>query len=233
MADFTFYTAPTANGYKISIVLEELELDYSVRYLKFDKNEQKTEEFLLLNPNGRIPVIVDHTTNDYVLSESGAILLYLAERSGRLLPADIDLRYQVIQWLMFQMSGIGPMMGQAMFFQRVAAPKGIISEYATKRYIKESRRLLEIVDHRLKGRHYICDEYSVADIATFPWARSHRWGNIDVSDLDHLMAWFDRMESREAVKRGIRIPTGQYPIAFKRDADLVEATQRNSEKYEA
>ena len=233
MADFTFYTAPTANGYKVSIALEELELDYLVRYLKFEQNEQKSKAFLSLNPNGRIPVIVDHTADDYVLAESGAILLYLAERSGRLLPTDIYLRYQVVQWLMFQMSGIGPMMGQAMFFQRIAAPKGIVSEYATKRYIKESRRLLEIIDHQLKGRHYLCGEYSVADIATFPWARSHRWGNIDVSDLGYLLAWFDRIESREAVKRGVRVPTGRYPIAFERDSDLVQATQRNSEKYEA
>ena len=124
MSEITLYTAPTANGWKASIALEELGIDYDTVYLHFDKNEQKTPEFLKLNPNGRIPVIVDHAHDDFVLAESGAILLYLAERSGKLWPTDPQLRHQAMQWLMFQMSAIGPMLGQAMFFQRIAAPKG-------------------------------------------------------------------------------------------------------------
>ena len=174
MTDITLYTAPTANGYKISVALEEMAISYSFRHLDFQRNEQKTPEYLALNPNGRIPVIVDHQNNEYVLSESGAILLYLAERSGMLFPEDLEARYEVIQWLMFQMSGVGPMMGQAMFFQRIAAPKGIVDEYAISRYVEESRRLLSIVNERLSGRDYLCGDYSIADIAMFPWAKAYR-----------------------------------------------------------
>lgn len=233
MSDITLYTAPTANGFKASIALEELGYDYDVQYLHFDKNEQKTPAFLALNPNGRIPVIVDHTNNDYVLAESGAILLYLAERSGKLYPQALNERYAVIQWLMFQMGGVGPMLGQAMFFQRIAAPKGIVDEYAIERYVNESRRLLSIVNDRLADREYLCGQYSIADIAMFPWARAYRWGNIPVDDLDHLQAWFKRIEAREAVQRGIRVPTGEPPVAYDNSVDLAEATRRNADKYDA
>ena len=233
MANITLYTAPTANGYKVSIALEELCLEYAVRHLNFEKNEQKTKEFLSLNPNGRIPVIVDHSSNDFVLSESGAILIYLAEKSGRLIPENEYLRFEVLQWVMFQMSAVGPMMGQAMFFQRIAAPKGIVDDYAIDRYVKESRRLLEIIDHRLSDREYICDAFSIADIAIFPWARAHRWGNIDVSDLVHISRWFELMEAKDSVQKGIRVPSGKYPVAFSSVADLSEATRLNSKKYEA
>jgi len=233
MPDLTFYTAPTANGYKISIILEELGIDYAVKYLRFDQNEQKTPAFLALNPNGRIPVIVDHTSNDYVLSESAAILLYLAEQAGDLFPKTIKSRYEVMQWLMFQMSAVGPMMGQAMFFQRIAMPKGIVDEYAIERYVKESRRLLSVVNDRLVGRDYLCGDYSIADIAMFPWARSYRWGNIDIEDLTQLKSWFTRIEARDAVQRGIRVPTGKVPIAFDNESDLTEATRLNARKYDA
>ena len=233
MASLTLYTAPTANGYKVSIALEELGIDYEVRYLRFEKKEQKSDHFLALNLNGRIPVIVDHSSNDFVLSESGAILIYLAEKSGRLMPENDRLRFEVLQWVMFQMSAVGPMMGQAMFFQRIAAPKGIVDDYAIGRYVKESRRLLEIIDYRLSDREYICDEFSIADIAIFPWARAYRWGNIEVSDLKFLSRWFELMEDKDSVQRGIRVPTGEYPVAYSDVADLSDATRRNSEKYEA
>ena len=208
-------------------------ISYSARCLDFQKNEQKTREYLALNPNGRIPVIVDHQNNEYVLSESGAILLYLAERSGMLFPKSLQARYEVMQWFMFQMSAVGPMMGQAMFFQRIAAPKGIVDEYATKRYVDESRRLLNIVNERLSERDYLCGDYSIADIAMFPWARAYRWGNIDIDDLVHLREWFELIESRDAVQRGIRVPTGQIPIAYSSDGDLSEATRQNANKYDA
>ena len=150
-----------------------------------------------------------------------------------LFPEALEARYEVMQWLMFQMSAVGPMMGQAMFFQRIAAPKGIVDEYAISRYVGESRRLLAIVNERLSGRDYLCGDYSIADIAMFPWARAYRWGNIDIDDLVNLQEWFELIESRDAVQRGIRVPTGQIPIAYSSDSDLSEATRQNANKYDA
>lgn len=232
MSEITLYTAPTANGWKASIALEELGIDYDVEYLHFNKNEQKTPEFLKLNPNGRIPVIVDHDNDDFVLAESGAILLYLAERSGRLWPTDPRLRHQAMQWLMFQMSAIGPMLGQAMFFQRIAAPKGIVDEYAIERYVTESKRLLGVLNDALSDQEYLCGEYSMVDIATFPWARAYRWANVDVSDLTHLTAWLVRVEAREAVQRGLCVPAGKPRFDYS-DDELKAAAQRNAELYDA
>ena len=232
MSEITLYTAPTANGWKASIALEELGIDYDVEYLHFNKNEQKTPEFLKLNPNGRIPVIVDHDHDDFVLAESGAILLYLAERSGKLWPTDLRLRHKAMQWLMFQMSAIGPMLGQAMFFQRIAAPKGIVDEYAIERYVTESKRLLYVLNDALRDQEYLCGEYSMVDIATFPWARAYRWANVDVSDLTHLTAWLARVEAREAVQRGLCVPAGKLRFDYS-DAELKAAAQRNAELYDA
>ncbi len=232
MSEITLYTAPTANGWKASIALEELGIDYDVEYLHFNKNEQKTPDFLKLNPNGRIPVIVDHDNDDFVLAESGAILLYLAERSGRLWPTDPRLRHQAMQWLMFQMSAVGPMLGQAMFFQRIAAPKGIVDEYAIERYVTESKRLLGVLNDGLRDQEYLCGAYSMVDIATFPWARAYRWANVDVSDLTHLTAWLARVEVREAVQRGLCVPAGKPRFDYS-DDELKAAAQRNAELYDA
>ena len=232
MSEITLYTAPTANGWKASIALEELGIDYDVEYLHFNKNEQKTPDFLKLNPNGRIPVIVDHANDDFVLAESGAILLYLAERSGKLWPTDPRLRHQAMQWLMFQMSAIGPMLGQAMFFQRIAAPKGIVDEYAIERYVTESKRLLGVLNEALRDKEYLCGAYSMVDIATFPWARAYRWANVDVSDLTHLTAWLARVEAREAVQRGLCVPAGKPRFDYS-DDELKAAAQRNAELYDA
>ena len=232
MSEITLYTAPTANGWKASIALEELGIDYDVEYLHFDKNEQKTPDFLKLNPNGRIPVIVDHANDDFVLAESGAILLYLAERSGKLWPTDPRLRHQAMQWLMFQMSAVGPMLGQAMFFQRIAAPKGIVDEYAIERYVTESKRLLGVLNDALRDQEYLCGAYSMVDIATFPWARAYRWANVDVSDLTHLTAWLARVEAREAVQRGLCVPAGKPRFDYS-DDELKAAAQRNAELYDA
>lgn len=232
MSEITLYTAPTANGWKASIALEELGIDYDVEYLHFNKNEQKTPEFLKLNPNGRIPVIVDHDNDDFVLAESGAILLYLAERSGKLWPTDPRLRHQAMQWLMFQMSAVGPMLGQAMFFQRIAAPKGIVDEYAIERYVTESKRLLGVLNDALSDQEYLCGEYSMVDIATFPWARAYRWANVDVSDLTHLTAWLVRVEAREAVQRGLCVPAGKPRFDYS-DDELKAAAQRNAQLYDA
>ncbi len=197
------YTSPTPNGYKVSIMLEEIGAEYSVHPIDLAKGEQKTPEFLAMNPNGRIPVIVDRDNDDFVVFESGAILIYLAEKSGQLLPREERARSQVLQWLMFQMGGVGPMMGQANVFFRYFPEK---IPAAINRYQHEGRRLLSVLDGQLAGRDYLCDEYSIADIATWPWAVTHEWSGIDVSGLDNLQAWLERMARRPAVARGRKIP---------------------------
>jgi glutathione S-transferase len=197
------YTSPTPNGYKASIMLEEIGMDYAVHAIDLASGHQKSPEFLALNPNGRIPVIVDRGNDDFAVFESGAILIYLAEKSGQLLPREEKARSRVIQWLMFQMGGIGPMMGQANVFFRYFKEK---IPAAIDRYQHEGRRLLSVLDGQLAGREYICDDYSIADIATWPWAVTHRWSGIDVGGLDNLQAWLERMADRPAVARGRNIP---------------------------
>jgi GST-like protein len=197
------YTSETPNGWKISIALEELGLPYAVKALKLSKQEQKTPEYLRLNPNGRIPTIVDHDHDDFVVFESGAILIYLAEKTGRLLPRDTQGRSRVIQWLMFQMSGVGPMMGQANVFYRYAPEK---LPYAIDRYQREVRRLLEVLDTRLADHEYLAGDYSIADIAHFPWVRGYDWAGVTIDGLDHLQRWLDVVGSRPAVQRGLAVP---------------------------
>lgn len=196
------YTAPTPNGHKISCALEEMGLSYQVHGVNLATNEQKTPEFLALNPNGRIPVIVD-TDNQFTLFESGAILMYLAEKSGMLMPQALQKRYEVIQWLMFQMGGVGPMMGQANVFFRYFPQK---IQPAIERYQNETKRLLTVLDTRLQGRDYLCDEFSIADIANWCWARTHHWSGVDISDLSHLQAWIERINARPACARGLLVP---------------------------
>ena len=197
------FTSPTPNGYKISIMLEETGLDYLVRPIDLAKQEQKEPAFLAMNPNGRIPVIVDRDNDDFVVFESGAILMYLAEKSGRFLPAEPKARSRVIQWLMFQMGGVGPMMGQANVFFRSFEAK---IPAAIHRYQHEGLRLLTVLDRQLAGREYLCDEYSIADIATWPWAVTHNWSGIDIEGLVNLKAWLERMAQRPAVAKGRNIP---------------------------
>jgi GST-like protein len=197
------YTSETPNGWKISIALEELGLPYAVKALKLSKQEQKTPEYLRLNPNGRIPTIVDHDHDGFVVFESGAILIYLAEKTGRLLPRDTQGRSRVIQWLMFQMSGVGPMMGQANVFYRYAPEK---LPYAIDRYQREVRRLLEVLNTRLADHEYLAGDYSIADIAHFPWVRGYDWAGVTIDGLDHLQRWLDVVGSRPAVQRGLAVP---------------------------
>jgi GST-like protein len=211
------YTSPTPNGYKVSIMLEEIGMPYTVHKIDLMEGDQKTPGFLAMNPNGRIPVIVDRDNDDFVVFESGAILIYLAERSGRLLPTDEKARSRVLQWLMFQMGGVGPMMGQANVFYRYFPEK---IPAAIDRYQHEGRRLLTVLDRQLQGREYLCDEYSIADIATWPWAVTHEWSGIDIAGLDHLAAWLERVASRPAVQQGRNIP----PRASRRDT--TRAAQR-------
>lgn len=197
------YTAPTPNGYKVSIVLEELDLPYALKVLRLAEGDQKQPEFLAINPNGRIPAIVDRANGDFPVFESGAIMLYLAERAGRLIPSDEKGRSRVVQWLMFQMGGLGPMMGQANVFTRYF-PEQIPS--VIDRYRRESRRLLEVLDRRLAGREWLAGDYSIADIANFCWARTHSWPGVDVAGLDNLQRWLDAIAARPAVQRGLLAP---------------------------
>jgi len=197
------YTASTPNGQKVSIMLEEIGLPYEVHPVDLAALEQRQAWYLALNPNGRIPVIIDHDEDDLVVFESGAILIHLAEKSGQLLPGGAPQRSQVIQWLMFQMANIGPMMGQASVFYRYA-PKKI--PYAIERYQRESRRLMIILDERLATREYLVDDYSIADIATFPWVRGCDWSGISIDDLRHLQRWLTAVADRPSVQRGLAVP---------------------------
>ncbi len=204
------YTAATMNGYKPVIFLEEAGVSYDLTFIDFAKKEQKAPEYLRLNPNGRIPTIVDRGAGDFVVFESGAILWYLAEKYACFLPEDAQERSETLQWLMFQMGGIGPMMGQAMYFQRIAAPNGQEDPFAIKRYVDESRRLLEVLDTRLKGRDWLAGSaYSIADMATYPWARAYVWAKVPVEGLDNLQGWFDRIDARPATARALTIPKAQ------------------------
>ena len=197
------FTAATPNGWKASITLEELGTPYRVRPISFDKKEQKEPWYLKINPNGRIPAIVDHDNDDFAVFESGAIMIYLAEKAGKLLPADVKGRSLVIQWLMFQMGGIGPMMGQANVFYRYAPQK---IPYAIERYQREVRRLFEVLDGRLEDHQYLAGDYSIADIANWSWVRGYKWSGADIDGLDHLRRWLDEIAGRPAVRRGQDVP---------------------------
>jgi GST-like protein len=197
------FTSATPNGWKASITLEELGLDYSVRHIQMDKREQKEPWYLELNPNGRIPTIIDHSNDDFVVFESGALMIYLAEKAGKLLPTDRKGRSLVIQWLMFQMGGLGPMMGQANVFFRYA-PERI--PYAIERYQREVRRLFEVLDTRLGQSEYLADEYSIADIASWAWVRGHKWSGVEIDGLENLQRWLSSIGERPAVQRGCDVP---------------------------
>ena len=199
----TLYTAPTPNGHKVSIMLEEIGLPYKTVIFDLSSREQKQPEFLAINPNGRIPAIVDHDCEDFAVMESGAILIYLAEKSGQLLPADPKPRSEVMQWLMFQMGGVGPMQGQAHVFFRYAPEK---IPYAIDRYQREVRRLYEVLDTCLADREFLAGEYSIADIATWPWVRIHKWAGVEIADLANVSRWCATLEARPACAKGITIP---------------------------
>lgn len=197
------FTSDTPNGWKVSIALEEMALPYKYQHIRLSLRQQKEEWYLKLNPNGRIPTIIDHDNDDFVVFESGAILIYLAEKTGLFLPQDVKGRSVVMQWLMFQMGGVGPMMGQANVFFRYAPEK---IPYAIDRYQREVRRLLEILDRRLSEHEYLAGGYSIADIATWPWARGYDWSGVSTDGLPHLQRWLDAVAARPAVQRGFAVP---------------------------
>jgi len=198
------YTAATPNGHKASVALEELGLPYTAQPVDLGAGEQKQDWFLRINPNGRIPAIVDRGNDAFAVFESGAILVYLAEMTGQLLPADPKARSVTMQWLMFQMGGLGPMMGQANVFHRYWQEK---IPPVIARYQNESRRLLEVLDGRLAESRYLAgDDYTIADIANWCWARTHEWSGVPVEGLDHLQRWLAAIAERPAVQRGICVP---------------------------
>lgn len=214
------YTAATPNGHKVSIALEEMGLPYELHTLDLFKAPQKEPWFLAINPNGRIPAIVDRGEDNFGVFESGAILIYLAEKCGQLLPADVKGRSLVMQWLMFQMGGIGPMMGQANVFYRYF-PEKIPS--VIDRYQGESRRLFSVLDARLQEHEYLAGDYSIADIANWAWVRTHKWSGVPLDGLPHLKRWVDAIGERPAVQKGILMPASER--------DLEKASAHDAEQF--
>jgi GSH-dependent disulfide-bond oxidoreductase len=200
------YTATTPNGQKISIMLEEIAIDYTVYPINFSQGEQKQPEFLAINPNGKIPAIVDtEGLNGQSISifESGAILIYLAEKSGKLLSNDPRQRMETIEWLMFQMAGVGPMFGQLGYFSRYAPVK---MELAIDRYTNEAKRLLGVLDKRLSITEFLAGDYSIADIATFTWVNGHEYLGLKLDEVPHVRRWLNSISVRPAVQRGLKVP---------------------------
>lgn len=199
------YTWTTPNGRKVQIMLEECGLAYTAHPINIGKNEQFAPDFLKISPNNKIPAIIDSEGpggKPYSLFESGAILMYLAEKTGKFWPQDMPTKYLVVQWLMFQMGGFGPMLGQAHHFLKFAPEK---IPYAMKRYGDEAKRLYGVIDKRLGEAEYLAGDYSIADIATFPWAQSFAMQGIDFADYPNVKRWFDAILARPAVQRGIAV----------------------------
>jgi len=204
------YTASTPNGHKAAVTLEELELPYTVHPLKLSEHQQKEDWFTKLNPNGKIPVIVDREADDFAVFESGAILIYLAEKTGRLMPADAKGRSTTVQWLMFQMGGVGPMMGQANVFYRYLPDK---IQPAIDRYQNESRRLFEVLNRRLDESQWLAgNELTIADIANWCWVRTYEWSGVSIAGLPSLERWLEVMGERPACKKGVDVPENRDDI---------------------
>lgn len=197
------YTAPTPNGHKASCTLEAMGLEYETHFVNIGEGEQRKPEYLAINPNGRIPTIVDRDNDDFAVFESGAIMIYLAEKTGLLMPSDSKGRSRVIQWLMFQMGGIGPMMGQANVFHRYFPEK---IQPAIDRYQNEGRRLFEVLDSHLATNEWLADDYSIADIANWCWVRTHKWSGINVDGLENLDRWVKVMRDQPGMAKGIEVP---------------------------
>ena len=219
------YTAPTPNGWKASVTLEELELPYEVHAIDLTQGEQKKPAFLAINPNGRIPAIVDRDANDLAVFESGALMIYLAEKAGKLLPTSQPGRARTLSWLMFQMGGVGPMMGQANVFSRYFPEK---IQPAIDRYQNESRRLFEVLDGRLGESEWLADEFSIADIANWCWVRTYKWSGVSVDDLPNLRRWLDAMTARPACRRGCEVPV--KVAALTEDSEGAEEFAKNAQK---
>ncbi|NHZ90474.1 glutathione S-transferase [Massilia sp. CCM 8733] len=213
------YSAPTPNGHKVSIALEELALPYTLHTLELNRNQQKEDWFLAINPNGRIPAIVDRAEDNFAVFESGAILVYLAEKTGQLMPTDAKGRSQVMQWLMFQMGGVGPMMGQANVFYRYFPEK---IQPAIDRYQGESRRLFKVLDGRLRDHEFLAGDYSIADIANWAWVRTHKWSGVSIEELPHLARWIDAIRARPAVEKGLQMPPSPRELSSSNEEEAAK-----------
>ena len=198
-----FYTAPTPNGHKVSCTLEAMELQYETHVVNLMENEQKKPEFLAISPNGRIPAIVDRDADNLPIFESGAIMLYLAEKTGKLMPTDLHEKAKVLEWVMFQMSGVGPMMGQANVFFRYFPEK---IQPAIDRYQNEGRRLFEVLDNHLAKQDWLAKDYSIADIANWCWVRTYKWSGISIEGLNHLERWMKAMYGQPGMSAGLEVP---------------------------
>ena len=198
-----FYTAPTPNGHKVSCTLEAMELEYETHVVNLMENEQKKPEFLAISPNGRIPAIVDRNADNLPIFESGAIMIYLAEKTGKLMPTDLNERAKVLEWLMFQMGGIGPMMGQANVFFRYFPEK---IQPAIDRYQNEGRRLFEVLNTHLAKQDWLAKDYSIADIANWCWVRTYKWSGISIEGLNHLERWMKSMYDQPGMSAGLEVP---------------------------
>jgi glutathione S-transferase len=219
------YTAATPNGHKASVTLEELALPYETIAVNLGAGDQKKPTFLAINPNGRIPAIVDHDEGGLAVFESGAVMVHLAEKTGRLLPTATAPRARVLSWLMFQMGGVGPMMGQANVFHRYFPEK---IPAAIERYQNESRRLFEVLDGRLRESEWLGDDFSIADIANWCWVRTYKWSGVSIEGLPGVRRWLDAMKERPACRRGIEVPV-VVPNLLK-DEKGAEAFARNAAK---
>lgn len=197
------YTWGTPNGFKVSVALEEMGLDYTVKLIDIVSGAQKSPEFLAINPNGRIPAIVDRDNDDFAVFESGAILIYLAEKSGKLLPTDVKGRSEVLQWLMWQMAGLGPMQGQAVTFLKFF-PERI--QPAIERYQAETLRLYGVLDQHLATREFLAGDFSIADIANWCWVRYHEYAEVEIDQFPNLIRWRDQTEAWPASARGLAVP---------------------------
>lgn len=197
------YTAPTPNGWKASCTLEELALPYDIFTINILEGDQDKSEFRAINPNGKIPAIVDRAEGNFHVFESGAIMIYLAEKTGKLMPTDAKGRSQVIQWLMFQMAGVGPMMGQANVFHRYFPEK---IQPAIDRYQNEVRRLFTVMDTRLEDNEFLAGDFSIADIANWCWSRTAFWSGVETTGLPHLERWLETISARPACQKGIIVP---------------------------
>ena len=220
------YTASTPNGWKVSITLEELNIPYNIIPIDLIKGEQKEPSFLKVNPNGRIPAIVDRSENDLAIFESGAIMIYLAEKEGKLLPKDPVKKAKVLQWLMFQMGGIGPMMGQANVFYRYFPEK---IQSVIDRYQNESKRLFTVINDHLNENEYLAGDFSLADIANWSWIRIHKWSGVEIDDLPNLMRWMELVGERPACKKGVEVP---HPLELPEDdnSEEVKKFEENANK---
>ena len=213
------YTAPTPNGHKVSCTLEAMGLDYKVCTVDLSTGEQHQPSFTAISPNARIPAIVDRSNQNFAVFESAAIMIYLAEQTGKLMPTDVNGRSLVMQWLMFQMGGIGPMMGQANVFYRYLPEK---IQPAIDRYQNESRRLFEVLDRRLGESEWLAQEFSIADIANWCWVRTYKWSGVSRDGLKNLDRWLTAMKGIEAMRRGVKIPVS---------VDSVLKDTKNSDEF--